>query len=48
MAKQLGATDCDDPKSIDKPIQQHIAGSMTTRRVSGASIKRLTVPEMLK
>ena len=30
MAKQLGATDCVNPKEItDKPIQQYIAGTMT-------------------
>jgi len=29
IAKQLGATDCVNPKDIDKPIQQHIAGTMT-------------------
>ncbi|KAG7350781.1 GroES (chaperonin 10)-like protein [Nitzschia inconspicua] len=29
IAKQLGATDCVNPKDIDKPIQQHIAGVMT-------------------
>jgi S-(hydroxymethyl)glutathione dehydrogenase/alcohol dehydrogenase len=28
-AKALGATDCVDSKTIDKPIQQHIAGTMT-------------------
>jgi len=28
-AKALGATDCLDPKSIDGPVQQHIAGVMT-------------------
>ena len=28
-AKALGATDCVDSKSLDKPIQQHIAGTMT-------------------
>jgi S-(hydroxymethyl)glutathione dehydrogenase / alcohol dehydrogenase len=29
IAKQLGATDCVNPKDIDGPIQQHIAGTMT-------------------
>jgi S-(hydroxymethyl)glutathione dehydrogenase / alcohol dehydrogenase len=29
IAMQLGATDCVNPKDIDKPIQQHIAGTMT-------------------
>lgn len=29
MAKKLGATDCVNSKEIDKPIQQHIAGTMT-------------------
>jgi S-(hydroxymethyl)glutathione dehydrogenase/alcohol dehydrogenase len=29
MAKQLGATDCVNPKDIDKPIQQYIAGDLT-------------------
>ena len=30
MAKQLGATDCVDPKSLgDVPVQKHIAGTMT-------------------
>lgn len=29
MAKQLGATDCVNPKEIEGPVQQHIAGVMT-------------------
>jgi len=29
IAKQLGATDCVNPKDIDGPIQKHIAGTMT-------------------
>jgi S-(hydroxymethyl)glutathione dehydrogenase/alcohol dehydrogenase len=29
MARQLGATDCVNPKDIDKPIQQYIAGDLT-------------------
>jgi S-(hydroxymethyl)glutathione dehydrogenase / alcohol dehydrogenase len=28
-AKKLGATDCLNPKSIDVPVQKHIAGVMT-------------------
>ena len=29
IAKKLGATDCVNPKDIEGPIQQHIAGTMT-------------------
>jgi len=29
MARQLGATDCVDSSSLDKPVQQHIAGDLT-------------------
>ena len=29
-AKRLGATDCVNPKDIDKPIQQYIAGTLTS------------------
>jgi S-(hydroxymethyl)glutathione dehydrogenase/alcohol dehydrogenase len=29
MAKKLGATDCLDPKTVDGPVQKHIAGVMT-------------------
>jgi S-(hydroxymethyl)glutathione dehydrogenase/alcohol dehydrogenase len=29
MAKKLGATDCVDPKTVDGPVQKHIAGVMT-------------------
>jgi S-(hydroxymethyl)glutathione dehydrogenase/alcohol dehydrogenase len=28
-AKKLGATDCLDPKTVDGPVQNHIAGVMT-------------------
>lgn len=28
-AKKLGATDCLDPKTVDGPVQKHIAGVMT-------------------
>lgn len=28
-AKQLGATDCVDSSKLDKPVQQHIAGTLT-------------------
>jgi Zn-dependent alcohol dehydrogenase len=45
MAKQAGATDCVNPKSINKPIQQHIAGTMTKW---GADITHFPVPETLK
>jgi S-(hydroxymethyl)glutathione dehydrogenase/alcohol dehydrogenase len=27
-AKKLGATDCLDPKTVDGPVQKHIAGVM--------------------
>jgi S-(hydroxymethyl)glutathione dehydrogenase/alcohol dehydrogenase len=30
LAKTLGATHCVNPTTIDKPIQQHIAGDLTT------------------
>lgn len=29
IAKQLGATDCVNPKDVEGPIQKHIAGTMT-------------------
>ena len=29
MAKKLGATDCVNPKTLDQPVQKHIAGTMT-------------------
>eukprot|EP00561_Arcocellulus_cornucervis_P003729 CAMPEP_0185827710 /NCGR_PEP_ID=MMETSP1322-20130828/32188_1 /TAXON_ID=265543 /ORGANISM="Minutocellus polymorphus, Strain RCC2270" /LENGTH=287 /DNA_ID=CAMNT_0028525447 /DNA_START=112 /DNA_END=975 /DNA_ORIENTATION=- len=29
MARKLGATDCVDSSSLDKPVQQHIAGDLT-------------------
>ena len=29
IAKQLGATDCVNPTSLDVPVQKHIAGTMT-------------------
>ena len=29
-AVKLGATDCVNPSELDKPVQQHIAGDLTT------------------
>ena len=43
-AVKLGATDCVNPKDLDKPVQQHIAGDLTPWGVDYRQVKFLISP----